>query len=600
MSTKNHHIKEYLDYYCSLKSPPEFAVMLKGSWGSGKTWFIQQYIETLRKQGFDCLYTSLYGVSSFDEIEDDFFRQMHPLLCDNGLHLTGKIVQHVLKESIEIENDAASLPPYLQNSDRHILFIDDLERCKLPINEILGYLNDFVEHKGLKVIIALNEEEISDKESYHRLKEKLVGQTFEITSDTNSALERFIANLHAPDLKKILQLNSDTIATLYHKAGYNNLRHLKQAVMDFERFHHFLPKKAQQLPELLVTLMKEHLAFAFEIRKGSLAVTDIMNLSNAHNRQLFSDFEDKNYKTHSETFIEKYADVDVTSPIIGLNNMKEFFETGIIDPQKLSASIENSRFFVHENQKEWLKLWHYFDLNDEEFHQIFSRVQQNYMEKKYTKTDELLHIYGLFLELSFNNLYDIDAASIVQEAKEHIQQLKNENRLHAGVGETREENYTHLQYHSSDTPEFNEIATFLGQIQKEALVEQMPQITHNLLILMRTDSSKFWNMIAEQSSDGYHDQIIFPYIDTKTFVKHFIKAQDMRKITAAIKQRYKSEFMNTVLLQELSWLQEVRELLVLESHRKQGELSGYVLLKCIKEGFDVAISRLERAAVHDF
>lgn len=39
----NHHITEYLDYYVLDKKEPEFAVLLTGKWGIGKTYYIDAY-----------------------------------------------------------------------------------------------------------------------------------------------------------------------------------------------------------------------------------------------------------------------------------------------------------------------------------------------------------------------------------------------------------------------------------------------------------------------------------------------------------------------------------------------------------------------------
>ena len=47
ISKKNEHIEDYLDYYCNLDQSPEYAILLKGAWGSGKTWFIKKYCEKL-------------------------------------------------------------------------------------------------------------------------------------------------------------------------------------------------------------------------------------------------------------------------------------------------------------------------------------------------------------------------------------------------------------------------------------------------------------------------------------------------------------------------------------------------------------------------
>ncbi|WP_167400432.1 P-loop NTPase fold protein [Gluconacetobacter entanii] len=35
--------RAYLDYYLDRPGNPDFAVMLEGPWGSGKSFFIEQY-----------------------------------------------------------------------------------------------------------------------------------------------------------------------------------------------------------------------------------------------------------------------------------------------------------------------------------------------------------------------------------------------------------------------------------------------------------------------------------------------------------------------------------------------------------------------------
>ncbi|MEM9650150.1 MAG: P-loop NTPase fold protein, partial [Bacteroidota bacterium] len=64
ISEINKHIEKYLDYYCSLSHTPGFAVLLKGEWGCGKTWFINKYREKLEKKKQKFLYVSLYGMTS--------------------------------------------------------------------------------------------------------------------------------------------------------------------------------------------------------------------------------------------------------------------------------------------------------------------------------------------------------------------------------------------------------------------------------------------------------------------------------------------------------------------------------------------------------
>ena len=55
-----------------------------------------------------------------------------------------------------IENIAELLPNY----DNNVIIFDDLERCGCSINEVLGYINNFVENSEASVILVANEEEI--------------------------------------------------------------------------------------------------------------------------------------------------------------------------------------------------------------------------------------------------------------------------------------------------------------------------------------------------------------------------------------------------------------------------------------------------------
>ncbi|MBD1873816.1 hypothetical protein H6F75_10000 [Nodosilinea sp. FACHB-131] len=43
MTSNNKHIEDYLNYYFAPEFDANFAVMISGDWGTGKTWFIKQY-----------------------------------------------------------------------------------------------------------------------------------------------------------------------------------------------------------------------------------------------------------------------------------------------------------------------------------------------------------------------------------------------------------------------------------------------------------------------------------------------------------------------------------------------------------------------------
>ncbi len=101
--------------------------MLRGKWGSGKSWFINDYMQKKGEDKF--LYVSLYGITSYKEIEDSFFQQLHPVLASKGMKIAGKILKGLLKTTVKIDLDRdgkedgnissgvpdINLPDYLKN-----------------------------------------------------------------------------------------------------------------------------------------------------------------------------------------------------------------------------------------------------------------------------------------------------------------------------------------------------------------------------------------------------------------------------------------------------------------------------------------------------
>jgi hypothetical protein len=96
MSEINKHVYQALETYCNLTVEPEYAVLLKGSWGCGKSHFVEEFIEQHKDYKF--LFVSLYGVESVDAIEDKFFQQLNPILSSKSMVLAGKIGKGLLGE----------------------------------------------------------------------------------------------------------------------------------------------------------------------------------------------------------------------------------------------------------------------------------------------------------------------------------------------------------------------------------------------------------------------------------------------------------------------------------------------------------------------
>ena len=105
ISEPNKHIEEYFDYYFDGEKNFEYAVLLNGAWGSGKTWFIKKYIQKQESKDKKVAYISLNGLSKTSDIDDEIFRCIHPKLASKGAKILGKVAKGALKAAFRFDWD---------------------------------------------------------------------------------------------------------------------------------------------------------------------------------------------------------------------------------------------------------------------------------------------------------------------------------------------------------------------------------------------------------------------------------------------------------------------------------------------------------------
>ena len=137
MNPRNLQVFEYLRTFCDSARPPQFAVLIKGKWGSGKTWFIEELCKKLVEDNINVLRISLYGLSSISEIDSQFFRLLHPILGSKSMALVGKLLKGALEASLKIDNEStefnikSAIPSLdisktLTNLENAVLIFDDI------------------------------------------------------------------------------------------------------------------------------------------------------------------------------------------------------------------------------------------------------------------------------------------------------------------------------------------------------------------------------------------------------------------------------------------------------------------------------------------
>lgn len=254
----NENIVNFLNGYM-MNPDPQYAVLLKGKWGCGKTHFINHWINTYQKQEaedkvLEPVYVSLYGLSETKQITTAINRALYPILYGKAAKAGKTFLKFmsaiVLKCDVDWDKDGNSdfsmnlgldsLSIFKSEDEQvkkgNLLIFDDLERCDVPMKKLLGFLNFFVEQCNCHLIVIGDEDKIAEGENkkiFGEFKEKTIGREFEIATDIHSALDTFVNQTPKNDF---VVGHQEQIEKFFAMTECDNLRILRQALWDFVRF----------------------------------------------------------------------------------------------------------------------------------------------------------------------------------------------------------------------------------------------------------------------------------------------------------------------------------------------------------------------------
>lgn len=618
--SKNCHIYDFLDYYISLTNP-EYAVLIDGCWGSGKTWLIRDFFSGRDPESQNHIYVSLYGMKATDEIDRAFFVQLHPKLASKGVTVAGKLVGGVLKMGSDLilktkpDTDGVGdiLQSWLTDTEGRVLVFDDLERCEMPIKETLGYINSFVEHGGYRCILLANENEIlprpSDTHSYREIKEKLIGQSVTVRADLRAAFSAFTAEVGSESARAALSKHTDTICEIYRLSRDDNLRILRHAIYDVARVLEKLRPEYASNDDLLKILLAQQLVYSIEIRSTRLQASEIGNVKTAHMLKLMEkldspDGEDTDSET--PTLPEKYPIADLERPIVQEGFWESFYQHGVIDEEQLNLSISECYFFYNNNTPSWKRILDLWSLSNEEYRDILGDIRERLSAKEYHDIGIIKHAYGMLLFLSNAEVIDDTPADILTSAKEYVDYLAREGILVDNLDDfgriNDEDHYAHTQYWGTGEPKFAELRRYIVQKTAESIAASLPEAGTILLSEMQEDTALFARRLnLTNSTDNiYYNKPILAHILPEAFMEALfnLHRSNWRIVTSALRERYRHQDFARQLLEEQNWLEVTCTLLATRLEELQGTLDQYRINELIKY-LGECIERLEAVKPHD-
>jgi hypothetical protein len=613
----NQHISQFLDYYIKLPNP-QYAVLLKGKWGSGKTYFINEYKEHLKTNNKKYIYVSLYGVTSYDEIETKFLQSSNPEIFNEKSLFIGKLTDAFINENIkkslgQIKKSLSSL-----NAKGNILIFDDLERCSINIVDLLGYINNFVEHQSYKVILIANEEELEKTDKYTLIKEKLVGKTLEITSNKQEAYDDFLKEFKNKKnvIDKIFKEYKYIILNIYEDSQYNNLRVLRQSILDFERiYNEFLHDYDNK--ELLLDFIRIFFIFYFEIRCSNYTINDYLidkknndsnvlkNSAEDLSKKKCDDFGKKSVSLNYEYFNKKYKiSFHESKLILSVDSWTGILINSKIDKEECKKEIKLSEYFIDENTPNWKKLAkYYYKLDDREFEKLVNEIYNDFLDKYCENFSQYILISSLLLLFNENKMFKFEDNKPRDKILEGLDLVYTKNQDEIKKNVFNELNYMERNYpsyenieYSSDTSSFKELKKYIDTFFEEKKVDIMIKDSTQIIDALSNNDGQKLNEILKGINDiryiSYHNKPILNYIDFDDFYEALINTDGdtMYYFGEIIKNRYYKgkEF----LFKEKEFLEKLLSKVNEYIEKNEYKLSTYNLEKEVKSNITISLEKI--------
>lgn len=252
------YVREEINRFLSSTKPEVLCV--KGKWGIGKTYAWNFYLKEISDQGKLGLnkyaYVSLFGLKSLDDLKYSLFEsttgieQLESGPNINSLKKSLKWLKGNYKKPINFVVNIPFINQYIGGSERTLFFavrnqivcIDDLERsgADLNIKDVFGLVSYLKEQRGCKVVLLLNDEELSDtnKEDFKKQLEKVTDTVLNFNPSPKESVD-----IAFPDPKGIEILIYKNCLLL----GITNIRVIKKIQRDCERLQELLGKKYPDL-----------------------------------------------------------------------------------------------------------------------------------------------------------------------------------------------------------------------------------------------------------------------------------------------------------------------------------------------------------------
>lgn len=400
----------------------------------------------------------------------------------------------------------------------------------------------------------------------------------EIKPDITSAINKFIINLKADDIRKIILTNQNDILEIFKQSKAKNLRSLKTVLFNFKRLFDYLKtiKTAStydhhifddQIKDVLLKIS----AITFAHLNGDISDTNEIYLgTSAQMKNVIDSLSNTSKNTASAaskrhypnfSFSEVHRSLNWYQNPINLFELGNFVKKGILPSEKsiITSFKEDFQTRKAKNETEdvsilWIKLvrWQFNDPNklDENLQPVMKALR-NF---KFTRMGDILQVasqINLLIELNYNPLPN--GESLEEYFTKYLTSLNAQNipASFDELNDLRFDGYNGYEYYLEGAQ------SLVAKIKANTTKRAIKTLRNSRRLIDFISKDDFKNMSEEQN-------ISFPlmnYVDVKDFARLINIAGEIHDTPPlairALINRYQNEA--NLRQEEQSWLKQLED-----------------------------------------
>jgi hypothetical protein len=451
-NSASENIKKRITEYV-LDDRKQQAILLDGDWGCGKTYFVNEKLIPALKNIDDIqVYKiSLYGVSDTDTIQDMIYANwIEKILSDRteklgtagkvmakSVGLFGKNALKAIEEKAGVGSSATDITDSILDSTmgkkkRMVLIFDDIERCRIEIVELMGFLNNLSENNGYRLILVANEKEISNipnnqelalkyivalnqnidiednknrknvgtkdisfinkeelvkrsdllfgtESTYERTREKLIGITIPYNVSLEESFDFIIEKyIKFDEIRNYVSQNKNSIVEIFNNQTHRNLRTLIAACIAWDDVIAEVNKikvENESYKEEEKNKILKYIAVSAIRRsngKKDFIWKDNLRFGIINNSLFTSDV----YKIYGYAFVDEY----LRNQCLNVISMENDIKTIIAEKMEIEKSEKKSK---DHNSLSMFKLIDWYYMEEKEVSSLVESMKTELKEKKY-------------------------------------------------------------------------------------------------------------------------------------------------------------------------------------------------------------------------